>query len=57
MQVRTNQVRLCTDGKCKYEKMKLAQASTDGATIDGSRWLNRHYNKTPKQTCELKIKK
>ena len=36
------------DGKCKYEKMKLAQASTDGATIDGSRCetdITKHPNK------------
>jgi len=35
-------------GKCKYEKMKSTQASTDGATIDRSRYetdIAKHSNK------------
>jgi len=48
MQVGKKQVKMCTDEKCKYGKMKLAQASTDGATIDGSRCetdIAKHPNK------------
>jgi len=50
MQVRKKQVQICKYGKCKYGKMKLVQASTDGATIDGSRCAvkqtlqNKHVN-------------
>jgi len=51
MQVQKNQVRLCKGGKLQVRKNEvemLAQASTDGATIDGSRCetdITKHPNK------------
>jgi len=48
MQVQKKQVQICKDGKCKYGKIKLVQASTDGATINGSCCetdITKHPNK------------
>jgi len=54
------QVQMCKDGKCKYGKNEvemLAQASTDGATIDGSRCerdITKHPNKRELKEITLK---
>ena len=58
MQVRKKQVQMCTDEKSKYGKMKLARASTDGATIDGLRCetdITKHPNKHVNLINNLKV--